>query len=38
MKTDRRDIVAAMIAEETATHAVPPSQRAGYAAAARWLM
>jgi hypothetical protein len=38
MKTDRRDIVAAMIAEETATHAVPPTQRAGYAAAARWLM
>ena len=27
-----------MIADETATHAVPPTQRAGYAAAARWLM
>ena len=38
MKADRRDVVAAMIAEETATHAVPPIQRAGYADAARWLM
>ncbi len=38
MKADRRDVVAAMIAEETSTHAVPPTQRAGYAAAARWLM
>jgi len=38
MKADRRDVVAAMIADETATHAVPPRQRAGYAAAARWLM
>jgi hypothetical protein len=38
MKADRRDVVAAMIAHETATHTVPPVQRAGYAAAARWLM
>jgi len=27
-----------MIADETANHVVPPVQRAGYAAAARWLM
>ncbi len=38
MRADRRDVVAAMIAEETTTHIVPPTQRAGYAAAARWLM
>ncbi len=38
MKADRRDVVAAMIAEETATHTVAPSQRAGYANVARWLM
>jgi hypothetical protein len=38
MQMDRRDVVAAMIAEETASHTVPPTQRAGYAAAARWLM
>jgi hypothetical protein len=38
MKADRRDVVAAMIAEETAPHTVPPVKRAGYAAAARWLM
>ncbi|MEA2737850.1 MAG: hypothetical protein QOH05_1157 [Acetobacteraceae bacterium] len=38
MRADRRDVVAAMIAEETATRAVPPAQRAGYAAAAHWLM
>ena len=37
MKADRRDVVSAMIAHETATRAVPPTQRAGYAAAARWL-
>jgi tetratricopeptide (TPR) repeat protein len=37
MKADRRDVVAAMIAHETATRAVPPTQRAGYAAAACWL-
>ena len=37
-KADRRDVVAAMIAEEAVSHTVPPSQRAGYAAAARWLM
>jgi hypothetical protein len=37
MKADRRDVVSAMIARETATRAVPPTQRAGYAAAAHWL-
>lgn len=37
MKSGRRDVVGAMIAHETATRAVPPSQRAGYAAAASWL-
>ena len=30
-------VVSAMVAHETATRAVPPTQRAGYAAAARWL-
>jgi len=38
MKADRRDVVAAMIADETASRAVLPTQRAGYATAARWLM
>jgi tetratricopeptide (TPR) repeat protein len=38
MKADRRDVVAAMIAHETATRSVPPVERSGYAAAARWLM
>ena len=38
MQADRRDVVASMITEETASHTVPPTQRAGYAAAARWLM
>jgi len=37
MRTGRRDIVGEMIAHETATRAVPPSERAGYAAAAHWL-
>jgi hypothetical protein len=37
MKADRRDVVSAMVAHETATRAVPPAKRAGYAAAARWL-
>ncbi|HEY7579055.1 MAG TPA: hypothetical protein VH855_15800, partial [Acetobacteraceae bacterium] len=37
MKADRRDVVRAMIVNETATRAVPPTQRAGYATAARWL-
>jgi hypothetical protein len=37
MKSGCRDVVGAMIAHETATRAVPPSQRAGYAAAAQWL-
>jgi hypothetical protein len=38
MKADRRDVVAAMIAHETATRTVPPTQRVGYATAAHWLM
>jgi hypothetical protein len=38
MKADRRDVVSAMIAHETATRSAPPTQRAEYAAAARWLM
>ena len=37
MKAERRDVVSTMIAHETATRAVPPAQRAGYATAARWL-
>jgi hypothetical protein len=37
VKADRRDVVSAMIAHETATRAVPPTQRAGYVTAARWL-
>jgi hypothetical protein len=37
MQADRRDVVAPMIAHETTTRSVPPTQRAGYAAAARWL-
>jgi hypothetical protein len=37
VKAGRRDVVSAMIAHETASRAVPPTQRAGYASAARWL-
>jgi tetratricopeptide (TPR) repeat protein len=37
MKAGWRDIVAEMIAHETATRAVPPTERAGYAAAAAGL-
>ena len=37
MKADRRDVVSSMVAHETATRALPPMHRAGYAAAARWL-
>lgn len=37
MRAERRDVVSSMIAHEIATRAVPPTQRAGYAAAARWL-
>ncbi len=33
----RRDVVGDMVAHETATRAVPPTQRAGYATAAQWL-
>ena len=38
MKSGHRDVVAAMIGHETASRTVPPSQRAGYAPAARWLV
>lgn len=37
VKAERGDVVAAMIAHETATRTVPPDKRAGYAGAARWL-
>ena len=37
MKSGGRDVAAAMIADETASHPTPPTQRAGYGAAARWL-
>jgi tetratricopeptide (TPR) repeat protein len=37
LKAGRRDVVADMIARETATRTVPPDQRVGHAAAARWL-
>jgi hypothetical protein len=37
MKAERREVVAAHIADEAATRSVHPTQRAGYAAAARWL-
>jgi hypothetical protein len=38
MKAGARDVAKAMITEETAGHPTPPTQRAGYGAAARWLM
>jgi hypothetical protein len=37
MHAGRRDLVAEMIGQEAATRAVPPGERAGYAAASRWL-
>lgn len=37
MRAQRRDVLAPIIAHEAATRAVPPSRRAGYAAAANWL-
>ncbi|MGH7094458.1 MAG: hypothetical protein ACREFB_13105 [Stellaceae bacterium] len=37
MKAGRREIVGEMIAHEAATHTVPPTDRVGYAAPARWL-
>ena len=37
MRSGRRPLVEAMIAHEAATRAVPPTQRAGYAATARWV-
>jgi hypothetical protein len=37
MREDRREIVAEILAHETATRALPPTQRAGYAAAAHWV-
>ena len=36
-RVDARDLVGEMIAREAATRDVPPTARAGYAAAARWL-
>jgi hypothetical protein len=38
MKSGRRDVVGGLIAHQAATRAVPPVRRAGYAAAARWLV
>lgn len=38
IKSDRRDVAAQMIAQETSGHRRPPAERLGYAAAARWLM
>jgi tetratricopeptide (TPR) repeat protein len=38
MKSGRRDVVADMIAHESATRTVPPAARAGYAAAQTWLV
>jgi tetratricopeptide (TPR) repeat protein len=38
MKAGARGVVTTLIAEETATHPAPPTERAGYAAAAHWLM
>ena len=37
MKAGSRDVVADIIANETETRAAPPTERTGYAAAARWL-
>ncbi len=37
IRVGRRDLVAEMIAHQAATRAVPPRERAGYEAAARWL-
>lgn len=37
IKAGRRDVVADIIAQESETRALAPSERAGYAAAARWL-
>jgi hypothetical protein len=36
-RAQRRDVLAPILAHEAATRAVPPSRRAGYAAAAHWL-
>ena len=37
-RAECHDVVRAMLAEETASHPAPPEQRAGYGAAARWLV
>jgi tetratricopeptide (TPR) repeat protein len=37
VKAGQRELVGEMIAHENATRTVPPAERAGYAAAARWL-
>jgi hypothetical protein len=36
-KAGRRDVVGEIIAHETRARALPPTARAGYAVAARWL-
>ena len=38
MKAGNRDVASAMLAEEIGLYPTEPTQRAGYAAAARWLM
>ena len=38
MRAGRRDIVAEIIAHETAARALAPAERAGYAGAARWVI
>ncbi len=37
VKTRRRDVVAEIIAHQTQTRALPPTERTGYAAGTRWL-
>jgi tetratricopeptide (TPR) repeat protein len=37
MRAGRRDVVETLIAHEAATRSVPPTDRIGYAAAARWV-
>jgi len=37
MQAGRRDIVAEIVDHEAGTRAIPPAERAGYAAATRWL-
>jgi len=37
MKAERREVVGAHVAHEATARSVHPTQRAGYATAARWL-